>query len=197
MSDIHGEIASMKRDLQILSPLEEKVDSMLKTLSLLERMEQMLQKLENLEKGALPENKKEKGPILEGPKSGLETARPEESSIGVGSTPQEEPKEVSMPEESLPPSKISETDIIMKLEGRRIEALTRCLEMPIFEGWNLEGWIFCVERFFQGHGMTKKEKLVATTISLDGEALAWFQCEDGRRPILYWGELKARLLDRF
>ena len=36
----------------------------------------MLQKLENLEKGAPPENKKEKGLILEGPKSGLETASP-------------------------------------------------------------------------------------------------------------------------
>ena len=98
----------------------------------------MLQKLENLEKGALPENKKEKGPILEGPK-------PKESSIGVGSTPREEPKEVSMTEESLQQPKISETDIIMKLEGIRIEALTRRLEMPIFEGWNPEGWIFFVE----------------------------------------------------
>ena len=76
MSDVHGEMASMKGDLQILGPPEEKVDSMLKKLSLLERMEQMLQKLENLEKGAPQENKKEKGPILEGPKFGLETASP-------------------------------------------------------------------------------------------------------------------------
>ena len=76
ISDVHGEMASMKGDLQRLGPLEEKVNSMLKKLSLLERMEQMLQKLENLEKGAPPENKKEKGPILEGPKSGLETASP-------------------------------------------------------------------------------------------------------------------------
>ena len=150
MSDVHGEIASMKGDLQRLGPLEEKVDSMLKKLSLLERMEQMLQKLENLEKGAPPENKKEKGPILEGPKSELETARPEESSIGVGSTPREEPKEVSMPEESLRPPKITETDIIMKLERSRIEALTRR----------------------NRH-------------------------HNGRRPILYWGELKTRLLDSF
>ena len=44
-----------------------------------------------------------------------------------------------MPEESLQPPKISETDIIMKFEGSRIEALTRRLEMPIFEGWNPEG----------------------------------------------------------
>ena len=39
LSDVHGEMASMKGDLQRLGPLEEKVDSMLKKLSLLERME--------------------------------------------------------------------------------------------------------------------------------------------------------------
>ena len=77
-----------------------------------------------------------------------------------------------MPEESLRPPKISETDIIMKLERSRIEALTQRLEMPIFEGWNPKGWIFCMEQFFQGHGMTEEEKLVAATISFDGEALA-------------------------
>ena len=130
MSNVHGEMALMKGDLQRLGPLEEKVDSMLKKLSLLERMEQMLQKLENLEKGAPPENKKEKGPILEGPKSGLETARPEESSIGVGSTPREEPKDVSMPEERLQPPKISETDIIMKLERSRICCLFAKFAIP-------------------------------------------------------------------
>ena len=47
-----------------------------------------------------------------------------------------------MPEESLRPLKISETDIIMKLERSRIEALTRRLEMPFFEGWNPEGMDF-------------------------------------------------------
>ena len=39
--------------------------------------------------------------------------------------------------------------------------------------------------------------MTATTISLDGEALAWFQWEETRRPIKCWGELKTRLLDRF
>ena len=72
-----------------------------------------------------------------------------------------------MPEESLQPPKISETDIKMKLERSRIEALTWRLETPIFEGWNPEGWIFYVERFFLWHGMTEEKKLVAETISLD------------------------------
>ena len=51
--------------------------------------------------------------------------------------------------------------------------------------------------FFLTHGMTEEEKIAATIINLDGEALAWFQWEDGHRPILNWGELKVHLLDRF
>ena len=43
--------------------------------------------------------------------------------------------------------------------------------------------------------MMEGEKMAAATISLDGEALTWFQWEDGRRTILSLGELKACLLD--
>ena len=39
--------------------------------------------------------------------------------------------------------------------------------------------------------------MVAAAISLDSEALAWFQWEKGRRPIQNWLQLKSRLLDRF
>ena len=42
-----------------------------------------------------------------------------------------------------------------------------------------------------------KEKLATAIISLDREALAWFQWEESRRTIMSWGELKAHLLDRF
>ena len=80
-------------------------------------------------------------------------------------------------------------------ESSRVETLTCCLEMPIFEGLNPEGWVFRVEQFFTVHRMTEVEKMVAATISLDREALAWFQWEEGHRPIQVWLELKARLLD--
>ena len=69
--------------------------------------------------------------------------------------------------------------------------------MPIFEGWNSEGWIFHVERLFLAHGMPEDKKILAATINLDGEALSWFQWEDGHRMILNWGEFRARLLDYF
>ena len=54
-----------------------------------------------------------------------------------------------------------------------------------------------MERFFAAHRMSEEEKMIAATISLDGEALAWFQWEESRRPIQCWGQLKKHLLDRF
>ena len=69
--------------------------------------------------------------------------------------------------------------------------------MPIFEGTNPNGWIFCPERFFALNRKGEKEKLKVATISLDGEALAWFQWTDGRRPIRDWPEFKKLLLDQF
>ena len=45
--------------------------------------------------------------------------------------------------------------------------------------------------------MSQGEKLATATISLDGEALAWFQWEEGHRPVQSWMEFKAQLLDRF
>ena len=69
--------------------------------------------------------------------------------------------------------------------------------MPVFEGWNLEGWIFQVELYFHDNHLTEIEKLAAATINLEGEALAWFQWEDGRRSMRSLVELKVCLLDRF
>ena len=68
-------------------------------------------------------------------------------------------------------------------ENNRVQTLTSCLEMLIFEGWNPEGWLFRVECFFAAHGMLEGEKLAAITISLEGEALVWFQWEKGRRSV--------------
>ena len=59
-------------------------------------------------------------------------------------------------------------------DNSKVETLTRCLEMHVFKGWNPKGWVFRAERFFAAHGMSQGEKLAAATISLDGEALAWF-----------------------
>ena len=67
----------------------------------------------------------------------------------------------------------------------------------MFEGGNLEGWVFRVEKLFSIHRLTKMEKLDMATLSFDGEALAWFQWEDQRRSLSSWANLKSRLLDCF
>ncbi|POO04175.1 hypothetical protein TorRG33x02_004790 [Trema orientale] len=45
--------------------------------------------------------------------------------------------------------------------------------------------------------LSKLEKLEVVAVCMDGEALAWFQWEDGRRPIRSWAELKLMFLERF
>ena len=47
---VHGEMASVKGELQRLGPIEIKVDSMIGKLIVLERMEQLLLKWENRKK---------------------------------------------------------------------------------------------------------------------------------------------------
>lgn len=77
------------------------------------------------------------------------------------------------------------------------DALFHRLEMPVFEGSNLEGWVFRAERFFTINRLSELQKLEAASISMDGKALAWFQWENGRQPTCSWSKLKLNLLDRF
>ena len=50
----------------------------------------------------------------------------------------------------------------------------RRLEMPIFNGENLDDWIFRVERYFSINRLTEEEKIVAVGVSVNGDALSWF-----------------------
>ena len=54
-----------------------------------------------------------------------------------------------------------------------------------------------MEGFFVAQGMSKGGKLAIATVSLEGEALAWFQWDKGHRLVQSWMEFKARHLDRF
>ena len=75
-----------------------------------------------------------------------------------------------------------------------MDLTVRRLEMSIFGGWNPEGWIYRAERYFCLNKLSAPEKMEAAAISLGGEALAWFQWEDHRRPFRSWKESKLRLL---
>ena len=49
------------------------------------------------------------------------------------------------------------------------------MEMPVFSGDNPDWWVFRAERYFIVNQLAKREKLVAVGVSLDGDALSWFQ----------------------
>ncbi|PON36534.1 hypothetical protein PanWU01x14_327570 [Parasponia andersonii] len=45
--------------------------------------------------------------------------------------------------------------------------------------------------------LSELKKLEVVAIRMGGEALTWFQWEDGRRPICSWDELKSMFLEQF
>lgn len=71
------------------------------------------------------------------------------------------------------------------------------LDLPTFEGTNPDGWILRAERYFKFYRLTEEEQVEAAVVSLDGDALLWYQWEHGRRPIRHWEELKGMLLRQF
>lgn len=73
----------------------------------------------------------------------------------------------------------------------------RKLDLPTFEGDNPDGWILRAERYFKFYRLTDDEQMEAAVVSLDGDALLWYQWEQGRRPIRCWEELKGMLLHQF
>ena len=77
------------------------------------------------------------------------------------------------------------------------ESKLRRLEMPVFVGEDPDGWIFRAERYFSVCRLSEQEKLETAVISLEGEALAWFQWVEGRKPVSSWTELKLGILQRF
>ena len=65
----------------------------------------------------------------------------------------------------------------------RWDSRVRRLELPIFDNANHDKWVFCAKRFFDVNLMPENERLEAAILSMEGEAIAWFQWEDGRRLI--------------
>lgn len=56
----------------------------------------------------------------------------------------------------------------------------RKLDMPIFKGVDLDGWILRIKRYFNFYRLSETEKLEAVLVALEGDALRWFQCENKR-----------------
>lgn len=73
----------------------------------------------------------------------------------------------------------------------------RKLDMPLFDGINPDGWILRAERYFQFYRLCEADKLEAAVVAMEGDALLWYQCENRRRKIRRWEELKGLILRQF
>ena len=77
------------------------------------------------------------------------------------------------------------------------EVLPRKLELLVFVGDDPEGWLFRVERYFEINRLTPTKKLCAVVVCLEGETLASYYYEDGRRGFRGWSEFREMIFERF
>ena len=75
--------------------------------------------------------------------------------------------------------------------------LGRKLDMLMLNGENPEGWVFRAQQYFHLNQLTKEEKLMATVVCLDEDALSWFSWVESKSAFTSWTELKSQLLLRF
>ncbi|KAJ9547436.1 hypothetical protein OSB04_019979 [Centaurea solstitialis] len=70
--------------------------------------------------------------------------------------------------------------------------------MLLFNGEDVYGWVYQVERFFDVQGLvTSGERLREAMLSLEGPALSWYRRSENRESFCNWEELKRSLLSRF
>jgi len=77
------------------------------------------------------------------------------------------------------------------------ENLLKNVEMPMFDGSGIYGWIARVERFFRSGGYNEAEQLALVSVSVSGEALSWYNWAISRGDFVSWLKLKSGLMLRF
>lgn len=100
----------------------------------------------------------------------------------------------------VPPTKQStvvDNSIDEKKSSRCIYLKKVQVEMPVFEGPNVNSWIIRAERYFEFGSFTETEKLRIAYMSVEGHALSWFNLWENRNPFVDWNDFKSRLLLRF
>lgn len=74
---------------------------------------------------------------------------------------------------------------------------TKQLELPMFEGYNPEDWIFRVEKCFIMNRTQEDEKLEQALACLTGSAVTWWRISQKREKIVSWKEFKEKFKIRF
>ncbi|KAF8107954.1 hypothetical protein N665_0116s0151, partial [Sinapis alba] len=77
------------------------------------------------------------------------------------------------------------------------DSFLKRVELPVFSGNDIYGWIALAERYFRIGGHREAAKLDLVSMSLGGDVLSWFNSEIHWRPFRSWMEFKDRLIARF
>ncbi|EOA12341.1 hypothetical protein CARUB_v10007913mg [Capsella rubella] len=78
-----------------------------------------------------------------------------------------------------------------------LDKLLKNVDIPMFSGVYIHGWISLVERYFCPGGFSDSEKLDMVSVHLAGDALGWFNLEINCLPFETWSQFKKRLLLHF
>lgn len=66
--------------------------------------------------------------------------------------------------------------------------------MSLFEGKVPNGWVLRNEKYFTVCRLNEDEKVGVGVVAMEGDALKWYQWENGRTP---WADRKMRILHQF
>lgn len=57
------------------------------------------------------------------------------------------------------------------------------LEMPTFDGENLDAWLFRAELFFEIHQVKEFEKVNVVVVSFQKDIVDWYRWTNNRKPV--------------
>ena len=73
----------------------------------------------------------------------------------------------------------------------------RRLELPYFNGQDVDDWILKAEKYFSYYQLSEKQKMEVSVVCLEGEAMMWCKYANQRLPMRRWEDLKNLILERF
>ena len=166
------EIASMKIDLQRLSELEAKMTKHMEKIDVQNELNTQQQQnfLKYIES------------MMKDPSSSTSESEKASSKMKAKVYESNEEPNSSEKEES---------------DKNSVRSKFKKVEMPVFNGEDLDSWLFRGNWYFQIHKLIDSEKMTVATISFDGPALNWYRAQEEREKFTGWSNLKERLLVRF
>ncbi|TYK25904.1 Ty3/gypsy retrotransposon protein [Cucumis melo var. makuwa] len=109
-----------------------------------------------------------------------------------GSTSQVKKAESTVPATMMESKEEVKTDEERALDRSKFKKV----EMPVFDGMDLDSWLFRADHYFKIHNLSDSEKLTIAVISFDRPALDWYRLQE-ERAFKGWDNLKQKTLVRF